>query len=50
MPNNMGKFSMQGIITQNFPFYTFQDVDLKSGDNEIPTSSMVFWSRNLART
>jgi ABC-type uncharacterized transport system involved in gliding motility auxiliary subunit len=35
-PSNMGKFSMQGIITQNFPFYTFQDVDLKGGDNEIP--------------
>ncbi len=27
--------SMQGIITQNFPFYTFQDVDLKGGDTEI---------------
>ena len=24
--------SMQAIITQNFPFYTFQDVDLKGGD------------------
>src|SRR5579863_5977543 len=35
-PSNMGKFSMQGIITQNFPFYTFQDVDLKGGDNEVP--------------
>ncbi len=34
-PSNMGKFSMQGIITQNFPFYTFQDVDLKNGDTEI---------------
>src|SRR3984957_13870296 len=34
-PSNAGKFSMQGIITQNFPFYTFQDVDLKGGDNEI---------------
>jgi ABC-type uncharacterized transport system involved in gliding motility auxiliary subunit len=34
-PTNMGKISMQGIITQNFPFYTFQDVDLKNGDNEI---------------
>ncbi len=31
----MGKISMQGIITQNFPFYTFQDVDLKNGDAEI---------------
>ena len=35
VPTNMGKFSMQGIITQNFPFYTFQDVDLKGGDTEI---------------
>src|SRR5580700_11622933 len=35
-PANMGKISMQGIITQNFPFYTFQDVDLKSGEAEIP--------------
>src|SRR5580700_5640239 len=34
-PANMGKISMQGIITQNFPFYTFQDVDLKGGDTEI---------------
>src|SRR5579864_2592819 len=34
-PSNMGKVSMQGIITQNFPFYTFQDVDLKGGDTEI---------------
>jgi ABC-type uncharacterized transport system involved in gliding motility auxiliary subunit len=36
VPSNMGKFSMQGIITQNFPFYTFSDVDLKQGDAEIP--------------
>jgi len=36
VPSNMGKFSMQGIITQNFPFYSFQEVDLKGGDNEIP--------------
>jgi len=34
-PSSMGKVSMQGIITQNFPFYTFQDVDLKNGDSEI---------------
>ncbi len=34
-PSSMGKVSMQGIITQNFPFYTFQDVDLKGGDTEI---------------
>jgi ABC-type uncharacterized transport system involved in gliding motility auxiliary subunit len=26
---------MQTIITQNFPFYTFVDVDLKGGDSEI---------------
>jgi ABC-type uncharacterized transport system involved in gliding motility auxiliary subunit len=36
VPSQQGKFSMQGIITQNFPFYSFQDVDLKNGDNEIP--------------
>jgi ABC-type uncharacterized transport system involved in gliding motility auxiliary subunit len=34
-PGSMGKVSMQGIITQNFPFYTFVDVDLKGGDSEI---------------
>jgi ABC-type uncharacterized transport system involved in gliding motility auxiliary subunit len=34
-PTNMGKISMQGIITQNFPFYTFQDVDLKGGETEV---------------
>jgi len=34
-PANMGKISMQSIITQNFPFYAFQDVDLKNGDTEI---------------
>src|SRR5579863_832532 len=34
-PHNMGKYAIQGIITQNFPFYSFQDVDLKNGDNEI---------------
>jgi ABC-type uncharacterized transport system involved in gliding motility auxiliary subunit len=32
------KPSMQQIITQNFPFYTFQDVDLKNGDSEIDES------------
>ncbi|HEX3771738.1 MAG TPA: Gldg family protein [Polyangiaceae bacterium] len=36
VPTNMGKYSMQTIITQNFPFYSFQDVDLKNGDAEIP--------------
>ncbi len=35
-PHNMGKYAMQSIITQNFPFYTFQDVDLKNGETEIP--------------
>ncbi len=27
--------SIQTVITQNFPFYAFQDVDLKAGDAEI---------------
>ncbi len=27
--------SIQAIITQNFPFYAFQDVDLKTGESEI---------------
>jgi hypothetical protein len=35
-PHNMGKYAIQGIITQNFPFYSFQDVDLKNGDSEVP--------------
>jgi ABC-type uncharacterized transport system involved in gliding motility auxiliary subunit len=35
VPSQVGKYSMQTIITQNFPFYTFQDVDLKGGDSEI---------------
>jgi ABC-type uncharacterized transport system involved in gliding motility auxiliary subunit len=35
VPSNAGKPSMQQIISQNFPFYTFQDVDLKGGDTEI---------------
>jgi ABC-type uncharacterized transport system involved in gliding motility auxiliary subunit len=35
VPAQMGKFAIQTIITQNFPFYTFQDVDLKNGDSEI---------------
>jgi ABC-type uncharacterized transport system involved in gliding motility auxiliary subunit len=30
-----GKYNMQEIITQNFPFYKFEDVDLKAGDAEI---------------
>jgi len=36
VPTNMGKYSIQTIITQNFPFYTFVDVDLKGGDSEVP--------------
>ncbi len=35
VPSQMGKPSMQQIVSQNFPFYTFQDVDLKGGDSEI---------------
>jgi ABC-type uncharacterized transport system involved in gliding motility auxiliary subunit len=35
VPAQAGKPSMQQIITQNFPFYVFQDVDLKGGDSEI---------------
>jgi len=35
VPTQMGKPSMQQILTQNFPFYTLQDVDLKNGDSEI---------------
>jgi ABC-type uncharacterized transport system involved in gliding motility auxiliary subunit len=35
-PSNMGKFNIQNIITQNFPFYSFQDVDLKNGDSDVP--------------
>jgi ABC-type uncharacterized transport system involved in gliding motility auxiliary subunit len=35
VPTHMGKYSMQTIITQNFPFYTFVDVDLKAGESEI---------------
>lgn len=35
VPNNRGKPNIQQILTQNFPFYTFQDVDLKGGDAEI---------------
>jgi ABC-type uncharacterized transport system involved in gliding motility auxiliary subunit len=35
-PHSMGKYAIQGIITQNFPFYSFQEVDLKKGDSEVP--------------
>jgi len=38
VPAQMGKPSMQEIITRNFPFYTLQDVDLKGGDSEIDES------------
>ena len=38
VPANMGKSTLQQIITQNFPFYTFVDVDLKNGDTEIDES------------
>ncbi len=37
-PSQMGKFAIQGIITQNFPFYEIADVDLKNGDAEIEES------------
>ncbi len=36
VPHNIGKYSIQQIVTQNFPFYTFVDVDLKGGDSEVP--------------
>lgn len=35
VPAQAGKPSIQQILTQNFPFYTFEDVDLKGGDGEI---------------
>jgi ABC-type uncharacterized transport system involved in gliding motility auxiliary subunit len=35
VPSNMGKPSLQQILTQNFPFYQIVDVDLKAGDSEI---------------
>ncbi|MFO0679048.1 MAG: GldG family protein [Polyangiaceae bacterium] len=35
VPANMGKYSIQQILTQNFPFYTLSEVDLKGGDSEI---------------
>ena len=38
VPASMGKSTLQQIITQNFPFYTFVDVDLKNGDAEIDDS------------
>ena len=38
VPAQMGKPSIQQIVSQNFPFYSFQDIDLKNGDNEIDAS------------
>jgi len=39
VPNNSGqKPTLQGIVTQYFPFYQFVDVDLKNGDAEIDES------------
>ena len=39
LPSNMGqRATIQGIITQYFPFYTLVDVDLKNGDAEIDTA------------
>lgn len=35
VPSQMGKPSIQQIVTQNFPFYTFQDIDIKAGDAEV---------------
>lgn len=35
VPSQMGKFSIQQIIGQNFPFYQFSDVDLKGGDSDV---------------
>ena len=35
VPAQMGKPSMQEIITRNFPFYSLQDVDLKGGDGDV---------------
>lgn len=38
VPSQMGKPSIQEIVTRNFPFYQFQDVDLKGGDEAIDES------------
>jgi ABC-type uncharacterized transport system involved in gliding motility auxiliary subunit len=35
VPAQQGKPNIQQIITQNFPFYQLQDVDLKGGDGEV---------------
>jgi len=34
-PPNAGRYAIQPIITQNFTFYQFQDVDLKGGEAPI---------------
>ncbi|MCL2723327.1 MAG: GldG family protein [Polyangiaceae bacterium] len=39
IPNNQGqKPTLQGVISQYFPFYQFVDVDLKNGDAEVDDS------------
>lgn len=39
VPSNSGqKPTLQGIVTQYFPFYQFVDVDLKNGDAEVDES------------
>ena len=38
IPAQQGKPNIQQIITQNFPFYQMQDVDLKGGDADIEES------------
>jgi ABC-type uncharacterized transport system involved in gliding motility auxiliary subunit len=35
VPSAKGKYSLQQIISQNFPYYQFADVDLKNGDDPI---------------
>ncbi len=35
VPAQMGKPSMQEVISRNFPFYTFVDVDTKGGESAI---------------
>jgi hypothetical protein len=38
IPSGQGKPNIQQIITQNFPFYQLQDVDLKGGDADVDES------------
>lgn len=35
VPSQMGKPNIQQVITQNFPFYSIVEVDLKGGDAEV---------------